>query len=164
MVCTSSSKQPKFDDLAPPAKLHSRNSALSVQIIKPPFLPLGLAKLPLHCAHNNMERRCPLACTNSAATTALGRPKSFMRNKNCRFRFVRSIVSMSMTWMRRKPDSARSFSSSQPRPPVRRKRRTNGSSERRRARSECASQLIVTRQAPRCLAVRSTASRPETML
>ena len=40
------------------------------------------------------------------------------RNRNCRFRLDTSMVSMSMTSMLPKPDSARSLSSSQPRPPA----------------------------------------------
>lgn len=44
------------------------------------------------------------------------------RKRNCRFRFVRSIVSMSMTCISRKPLKARPFSSSHPRPPAPRTR------------------------------------------
>ena len=43
---------------------------------------------------------------------------TFCRNRNCRFKFVTSIVSKSMTSMVRNPDIARSFRSSHPRPPA----------------------------------------------
>src|SRR5258705_130513 len=42
-------------------------------------------------------------------TSALGLLTSFLRNKNCRFRFERSIVSKSRRVMSRKPDSTTFF-------------------------------------------------------
>mmetsp|Transcript_47298 Transcript_47298/g.148693 ORF Transcript_47298/g.148693 Transcript_47298/m.148693 type:complete len:211 (-) Transcript_47298:145-777(-) len=55
---------------------------------------------------------------NSAATVAFGRPTSALRKRNCRLRFETSIVSMSMTSILPKPESARSLRSSQPSPPA----------------------------------------------
>mmetsp|Transcript_26733 Transcript_26733/g.64996 ORF Transcript_26733/g.64996 Transcript_26733/m.64996 type:complete len:297 (-) Transcript_26733:133-1023(-) len=55
---------------------------------------------------------------NAAATSAFDLPTSACRNRNCRFRFDTSMVSMSITSILRKPVSARFLSSSQPRPPA----------------------------------------------
>ena len=56
--------------------------------------------------------------TNSATTSAFIRPTSFCRNKNCLFKFVKSIVSISIRWMFRIPDTAKFFTISQPSPPA----------------------------------------------
>mmetsp|Transcript_29208 Transcript_29208/g.53444 ORF Transcript_29208/g.53444 Transcript_29208/m.53444 type:complete len:204 (-) Transcript_29208:795-1406(-) len=55
---------------------------------------------------------------NFAATSALDDPTSFSRNRNCRLRLVTSIVSKSITSTFAIPDIAKSFNSSQPRPPA----------------------------------------------
>eukprot|EP00171_Calliarthron_tuberculosum_P023510 IDg23510t1 len=72
-----------------------------------------------------ISSRCGITCalgtralTNLAATSVLERPTSAARNRNCRFRLVTSITSMSTTSMRRNPDSARSFNTSHPSPPA----------------------------------------------
>ena len=59
-----------------------------------------------------------LFMTNSAATLAFALPTSFARNRNWRLRFDTSMVSMSITSMLRKPDSARFLRISHPRPPA----------------------------------------------
>lgn len=53
-----------------------------------------------------------------AAHSAFELPMSRRRNKNCRFKLDKSIVSISMQWISLKPIMARSFSSSQPSPPA----------------------------------------------
>lgn len=55
---------------------------------------------------------------NSAATSALYLPTSFILNKNYLFKFVRSIVSKSITWISFIPLSANDFRISQPKPPA----------------------------------------------
>ncbi len=52
----------------------------------------------------------------SAATLALGFPISFSLNKNYLFKFVKSIVSKSITWISVIPDNARFFNISHPNP------------------------------------------------
>lgn len=53
-----------------------------------------------------------------AAHSAFELPMSRRRNKNCRFKLDKSIVSISMQWISLKPIMAKSFSSSQPSPPA----------------------------------------------
>lgn len=55
---------------------------------------------------------------NLAAHSAFELPTSLRRNRNCRFKFDKSIVSISMTWILQKPISAKSLSNSQPKPPA----------------------------------------------
>lgn len=55
---------------------------------------------------------------NFAAHCAFELPMSLRRNKNWRFKFDRSMVSISMTWISQKPINAKSLSSSQPKPPA----------------------------------------------
>lgn len=53
-----------------------------------------------------------------AATSAFGFPTSEWRNRNWRFKLETSMVSISITWIWRKPIRAKFFSNSQPNPPA----------------------------------------------
>lgn len=55
---------------------------------------------------------------NFAAHIAFELPISLRRNRNCRFKLDRSMVSISMTWILQKPINPKSFNSSQPNPPA----------------------------------------------
>ena len=55
---------------------------------------------------------------NSAATSALYLPTSFILNKNYLFKLVKSIVSKSITWISLITLSAKDFKISQPKPPA----------------------------------------------
>jgi len=56
--------------------------------------------------------------TNSAATSALYRLTSFLRNKNYLFKLVKSILSISITVISLMPLIAKSLRISQPNPPA----------------------------------------------
>ena len=60
----------------------------------------------------------PLTYEITMRSFTLNRPTSFCLNRNCLFKLLMSIVSMSMTSIFLKPISARSFNSSHPNPPA----------------------------------------------
>lgn len=65
---------------------------------------------------NRVKR--PLTYDITMRSFTLNRPTSFCLNRNCLFKLLMSIVSMSITSIFLKPISARSFNSSHPNPPA----------------------------------------------